>query len=540
MTIRAAIYARVSTAQQEPGTSLESQRAACHRLAAELGAAIVAEYQDVDSGAKENIPGLLALTEAARRREFDVVLVDHPDRFSRNLVKKVILRRDLLKTGVELRYAALRVEDSAEGRLMENMTAVIAEYERERITFRTNRGRYAKARQGHVVGTGAPPYGYEYVRDGDTIRSLQPDPVTAPIARRILTDLIDVSATTLVERLSAEGIPPPRGLRWHPASILKMARNPVYSGRAAYGQWEWQDRKLVGPRSADTWTFADVPPLVDPVLWTRLQESIADRRLQGRARMIDDPYALRGLLRCGHCGGMVAAHQNNGHRYYVCLRRFPATAARQGAPRCELAAAPADALEDLIISSVRAVLLDTGRLRRIFEHEHVSAEASRVSSADAIGRDVERHERRLSQIHELLIDATPGTSTWTDLRRRAQDAQTQITRLEAERERSATLPDPVSDEMLASLEAFAASIRGQIDTDTSASGGWQEILAALRIRVTVRNDAQGWQLGPRKRNRFGLEIEAAIPIDLLHRKNVFSNIAHPRPIRIPLVGVKTA
>lgn len=530
MVVRAATYCRVSTAQQEPGTSLESQRASCLRLAREIGADVVAEFQDVDSGAKENIPGLLALTDAANRHEFDLVLVDHPDRFSRNLTKKVLYRRDLLKAGVQLRYAAMRVEDTAEGRLMENISAVVAEYERERITFRTNRGRYAKAASGHVVGTGAPPYGYQYVHADDKIISLEPDPVTAPIAQRLLTDLLTQPATMVAAILNADHISPPRGARWHPASILKMARNPVYAGRAAYGQWEWQERKIVGPRPKEEWVYAEVPPLVDGDVWERLQETIAERKLQGRAMLEDDPYVLRGMLTCGHCGGLLAAHRNSGIRYYTCLRHYPSIAARQGSSRCELVSVRAEPIEQLIISSVRAFLLDLQTLEASLKNE--AAERTAASTTAAPGnavREITRQQQRLSQIHDLLLDAEHGSATWDDLRKKARDTQEQISRLETRRDRSVQIA-PISLETIKTLEAFAAELRDQIDSGPD----WQLILRELRTRVVITNAREGgWKIG--KRACFDLDLQTSIPtIKLLHRKKVFSNIVSPQRIAIPI------
>lgn len=528
--LRAAIYCRVSTAQQEPGTSIESQKTACLRLAQEIGADVVAEFQDVDSGAKENIPGLLALTDAAARRDFDLVLVDHPDRFSRNLVKKVIVRRDLAKTGVEIRYAALRVDDSAEGRLMENMTAVIAEYERERIEFRTNRGRYAKARSGRVVGTGAPPYGYEYVREDDRIVSLRPDPITAPIARRVLADLLVSPATTVVKRLNDEGIPPPRGVRWHEASILKMAHNTVYSGRAAYGQWEWQDRKVVGPRPSDEWVYSDVPPLIGRSEWSELQEMIGERRLAGRSRLQDDPYLLRGRLVCDHCGGRLATHLNNRVRYYACLRHFAAHAARQRSARCELASVNAAGVEETIVRSVRGALLDPQGLHASMAEYARERSKRHAVNTDAITRDIERYQHRLSQAQDIMLDARPGSASWLDLRRKAQEAEAQIARLEHELDQPID-DEPISDETIATLEAFATIVREEADSEPMI---WQELFAALRVRVTVRNANKGaWKIG--RRAHFELTLQARPTIKLLQRKNVFSNIAPPQRIEIPIV-----
>ncbi|MBO9326370.1 MAG: recombinase family protein [Roseiflexus sp.] len=56
--MRAVIYARVSTDDQEHNYSLPSQIEACRRYASERGMQVVADVQDVASGAILERPGL--------------------------------------------------------------------------------------------------------------------------------------------------------------------------------------------------------------------------------------------------------------------------------------------------------------------------------------------------------------------------------------------------------------------------------------------------------------------------------------------------
>ncbi len=89
MSVRAAIYARVSTANQTQAQTIEQQLA---RLRAQIGAqgwTLAPEHvfrDDGRSGADLNRPGLDHLRDAARRSEFDCVLVTEPDRLARNFV----------------------------------------------------------------------------------------------------------------------------------------------------------------------------------------------------------------------------------------------------------------------------------------------------------------------------------------------------------------------------------------------------------------------------------------------------------------------
>ena len=79
--MKAAAYMRVSTADQNP----DLQRDGITDFAERAGLRVVAWYLDhAVSGRKEGRPQLDALMQAARRREFECVLVWKFDRFARS------------------------------------------------------------------------------------------------------------------------------------------------------------------------------------------------------------------------------------------------------------------------------------------------------------------------------------------------------------------------------------------------------------------------------------------------------------------------
>ena len=94
-TLRAVIYSRVSTLMQaRQGYSLDAQDTDCDRLADELGASVLARFTDNDSGAEWDLPGLNAVLDMARRREFDMLIVNDPDRLARSLAKQLVLEKN--------------------------------------------------------------------------------------------------------------------------------------------------------------------------------------------------------------------------------------------------------------------------------------------------------------------------------------------------------------------------------------------------------------------------------------------------------------
>jgi DNA invertase Pin-like site-specific DNA recombinase len=79
--MRAIIYVRASTDEQGDSFSLPSQIDACRTYATERGMQVVAELQDVQSGAVLERPGLARVRELARQRQIDAVIVYSLDRY---------------------------------------------------------------------------------------------------------------------------------------------------------------------------------------------------------------------------------------------------------------------------------------------------------------------------------------------------------------------------------------------------------------------------------------------------------------------------
>ena len=81
-TCRTALYARVSTTEQNP----EAQLGPLREYAQARGFNVTAEFIDHGvSGAKSSRPALDEMMTAAKRRDVDVVLIVKLDRFARSV-----------------------------------------------------------------------------------------------------------------------------------------------------------------------------------------------------------------------------------------------------------------------------------------------------------------------------------------------------------------------------------------------------------------------------------------------------------------------
>src|SRR5205823_4265916 len=106
----------------------------CRKYATAHGFTIVTEISDDTSGAKLDRPGLDRVREMIESKVADALIVYTSDRLSRNLAHMLILREELQSADIELHYCDRgKSENTAEGRLTQNVEAVIAEYEREKI-----------------------------------------------------------------------------------------------------------------------------------------------------------------------------------------------------------------------------------------------------------------------------------------------------------------------------------------------------------------------------------------------------------------------
>ena len=141
-TQRAAIYARVSTLDQQPENQLEELR-----RYVQARSWTAQEYVDKGvSGAKDRRPALDRLLTDARRRKVDVVVCWRLDRLGRNLRHLITLLDELQALGVAFVSLAEGIDATTPaGKLQMHILAAIAEFERARIAERVCAG-LARAR----------------------------------------------------------------------------------------------------------------------------------------------------------------------------------------------------------------------------------------------------------------------------------------------------------------------------------------------------------------------------------------------------------
>jgi site-specific DNA recombinase len=239
-----ALYARVSSDQQNEGKTIESQVADLRTRIAETGATRSSQLEFIDngySGATLIRPALERLRDVAAAGGIDHLYVHCPDRLARNYAHQVLLLEEFLRAGVEVSFLNREVGQTPEDQLLLQVQGMIAEYERAKILERSRRGKRHGAQVGKVSVLGGAPYGYRYItkQEGAGEASFEIMWEEARVVRQVF-EWVGRDRCSIGEvrrRLEAAKERTRTGKTvWDRATIGGMLHNPAYKGEAALRQ----------------------------------------------------------------------------------------------------------------------------------------------------------------------------------------------------------------------------------------------------------------------------------------------------------------
>ena len=147
---KVAIYARVSTQEQDPGLQLSELR----QYIKDRGWTVYREYVDKgQSGAKDSRPELNKLVADAKRRRFDVVLVWKFDRFARSVKHLVNSLYEFKALGIDFVSLTEGIDTSTPlGEAMFSIIGAMAQLERDLIRERVTAGMKRARDKGKALG----------------------------------------------------------------------------------------------------------------------------------------------------------------------------------------------------------------------------------------------------------------------------------------------------------------------------------------------------------------------------------------------------
>ena len=207
-------YYRVSTTQQgASGLGLEAQREAVVRHIRTAGGVVVAEFQEIESGKKNDRPQIAAALAACRLRRATLVIAKL-DRLARN----VFFISSLMESGVDF----VACDNPHATRLTIHILAAVAEHEREMISARTKAALAAAKARGVKLGN-------PRLTPGDTRRARRARTEQANEYAADVMEYIDAarkagcnSLGEIAKALTARGIDTPAGgKQWNPSQVRR-------------------------------------------------------------------------------------------------------------------------------------------------------------------------------------------------------------------------------------------------------------------------------------------------------------------------------
>jgi site-specific DNA recombinase len=498
-SLRAALYARVSTEHQAKAHTIGSQLDALRQRIAHDGLKLDPELVFIDDGYSGEVlerPALERLRDQVAAGAVDRVYVLSPDRLARKYAYQVLLVEELQRAGAEVVFLNHPVDPTPEGELLLQVQGIIAEYERAKILERSRRGKRGRARAGSVSVFSCAPYGYRYIskQHGDGVARFEIDPAEAEVVRQIFEWFARdrVPIREISRRLNARGLRTRQGKeRWSTSLIWGILGNTAYCGRAYYGRRKMGERRprqlafwaagapVKGdsanrhPTPPEDWIEVPVPALVDEAMIEAAREQLEENRRRSRARRDGPRHLLQGLVVCRHCGrslvyqrcysgrliGPPGAQTRSCYSYYRCTGL---NAHYYGGPRvCSSRPVRADHLEQSVWDDVRVLVADPDRLAREYRRRLKESDGARNRPSRRVQQLLEGVRRGISRLIDAYQDGLIAKGEFEPRLTRARERQ-----LVLERELAAAMEQERDkghiSEILGEFCAFARAVEANL------------------------------------------------------------------------------
>jgi site-specific DNA recombinase len=329
----------VTEGLEQEFNSLDAQRLACENYAASQASrnwVVLPEHYDDGgfTGGNMNRPGLQQLKADIEAGKIDLVLFYKIDRLSRSIADFAELLKFFDKYNVNFCTVTqdLNTATSA-GRMMVNILITFAQYEREVITERVRDKMAASRLKGKWVGGGVP-FGYKVVD-----KKLVVVPEYVEHVKRIFSRYIQVqSPKQIALELNQEGV---GGIKWTNQRVSRMLTNYTYIGKVFY-----HGEVVNGEQER----------IISDAIWKKTQDFLREGPpTSDKAHRIETIAPLKGILKCGHCGGAMmpiyTKKNNRKYMYYACFRNT-----RYAENECPIGQLRAGMIEEFVFTQLKSAM----------------------------------------------------------------------------------------------------------------------------------------------------------------------------------------
>ncbi len=504
---RAAGYPRVSDESLKDSPTLESQEKAIREYMATHGYDFVQEHMYAEAMTAylkpyHERPVFMEMIAAAKRREFDVLIVTEFSRLSRRQIEQAIIIDMLNKYGIRVESITENFDDSPIGIFMRNVFAFIAEVERGKTFWRTARGMHDRIVEGKVLsGRGAPLYGYKWVDTEDYTRAyyeLNQD-VICVIDGESWTEvkvvvyifalaLSGYPIRAIARRLTELGIPTRKGKPyWQPGTVGQILENEAYTGIAKAFQWKRDHKKgkngySVHRPEEEHILLPDgtIPRIIDPDVFAKVAEKLASNKEEAARnnKWPKDVLLRAGHVHCGICGAALRVKNvQGGHP----------NAKRRNLYQCDRAIGVAKHAVQISAKSLDAAAWEFA-MQYILDPMLVRAKITELRAQANVQIDMEsveaviaRIKKKLKNLYTLAQDATDD-ETLDSLKALMHDLERQKHEVEGLLYEAAEEDEVMQEvnEALNRFEAWAGKVRC-LFADPEYVPTYEEMRLAIKI-----------------------------------------------------------
>ncbi|MDA7652519.1 recombinase family protein [Akkermansiaceae bacterium] len=203
-------YYRVSDKKQEDNFSLAAQKFELNKYAKTVGAEVIGEYQEIESGRRKNRPELNKALNLAKKTKSTLVVV----RLDR-LARSVSFISTLIESKVDFKALDLPMAD----KFTLHIFSALAEKTSEDISIRTKMGMAEAKRQGKVFGENAKVLAKAYKRAADDYAYA----LNATV-ERIISSSRRLTYQKLANKLNAVGVQGRNGGKFYASSARLLVK----------------------------------------------------------------------------------------------------------------------------------------------------------------------------------------------------------------------------------------------------------------------------------------------------------------------------
>lgn len=306
--MKIAAYCRVSTEKEAQIDSLEKQIEFFNEFTKKNGYELYKLYADEGISGKQikHRKQFQQMMIDAKAKKFDKVVVKDVSRFARNTV-------DLLQSVRELKSYGVQVDFLNNGEVMEGgsefiltILGAMAQQESANMSKRVKFGKDITAKKGRV-----PNLVFGYDKIPDERYTLKINEEEAKIVKEIFESYVykGIGTPKIAWNLNDRGIRTKKTKsKWVQTSIVRMLKNPIYTGRVTNKKSEVTDF-ITGTRKElpeEEWIVVERSEMriISDELFNRAQELLEQRsnefKLNNKREKTE--YVFSTLIYCKHCG----------------------------------------------------------------------------------------------------------------------------------------------------------------------------------------------------------------------------------------------